>query len=208
MAAEIALFVAKPGVLNSGVSAPYRGRGVQTDPQWRAQPNGAFSAISLSEEDVNMLNYDLAPFYRSTVGFDRLLAMLDKAVGAEQNAPTYPPYNIERTGENAYRITLAVAGFSEKELSVETRENTLTVRGAKESNGKDEKREVLYRGIAARAFERRFQLADHVVATGATSENGLLHIDLIREVPEAQKPRTIPIGSDKPAETPAAKQAA
>jgi molecular chaperone IbpA len=208
MAAEIALFVAKPGLLNSGVSAPYRRRGVQTDPQWRAQPNGAFSAISLSEEDVNMLNYDLAPFYRSTVGFDRLLAMLDKAVGAEQNAPTYPPYNIERTGENAYRITLAVAGFSEKELSVETRENTLTLRGAKESNGKDEKREVLYQGIAARAFERRFQLADHVVATGATSENGLLHIDLIREVPEAQKPRTIPIGPDKPVETPAAKQAA
>ncbi|HKN27134.1 MAG TPA: Hsp20 family protein [Roseiarcus sp.] len=155
-----------------------------------------------------MLNYDLAPFYRSTVGFDRLLAMLDKAVGAEQNAPTYPPYNIERTGENAYRITLAVAGFAENELSVETRENTLTVRGAKESNGKDEKRDVLYQGIAARAFERRFQLADHVVATGATSENGLLHIDLVREVPEAQKPRTIPIGSGKTIEAPAAKQAA
>jgi len=155
-----------------------------------------------------MLNYDLAPFYRSTVGFDRLLAMLDKAVGAEQNAPTYPPYNIERTGENAYRITLAVAGFAEKELSVETRENTLTVRGAKESNGKDEKRDVLYQGIAARAFERRFQLADHVVVTGATSQNGLLHIDLVREVPEAQKPRTIPIGSSKTIDAPAAKQAA
>jgi molecular chaperone IbpA len=154
-----------------------------------------------------MLNYDLAPFYRSTVGFDRLLAMLDKAVGAEQNAPTYPPSNIERTGENAYRITLAVASFSEKELSVETRENTLTVRGAKESNGKDAKREVLYQGIAARAFERRFQLADHVVATGATSENGLLHVNLIREVPEAQKPRMIPIGSGKPIEA-LAKQAA
>ena len=109
-----------------------------------------------------MLNYDLSPFYRSTVGFDRLLSMLDKAVGAEQNAPTYPPYNIERTGENAYRITLAVAGFGEQELSVETRENTLTVRGSKEPSGKDEKRDVLYQGIAARAFERRFQLADHV----------------------------------------------
>jgi molecular chaperone IbpA len=155
-----------------------------------------------------MLNYDLAPFYRSTVGFDRLLAMLDKAIGAEQSAPTYPPYNIERTGENAYRITLAVAGFGEKELSVETRENTLTVRGAKEANGKEEKREVLYQGIAARAFERRFQLADHVVATGATSANGLLHIDLVREVPEAQKPRTIAIDSDKPVEAPAVRRAA
>ena len=145
-----------------------------------------------------MLNYDLSPFYRSTVGFDRLFAMLDKAVGADQNAPSYPPYNIERTGENTYRITLAVAGFSDKELSVETRENTLTIRGAKETS--HEKRDVLHQGIAARAFERRFQLADHVVVTGATSENGLLHIDLVREVPEAQKPRMIPIGAAKPAE--------
>jgi molecular chaperone IbpA len=148
-----------------------------------------------------MLNYDLSPFYRSTVGFDRLLSMLDKSVGAEQNAPTYPPYNIERTGENAYRITLAVAGFGDKELSVETRESTLTVRGSKEANEKDEKRDVLYQGIAARAFERRFQLADHVVVTGATSENGLLHIDLVREVPEAQKPRSISINGAKPAKT-------
>jgi len=145
-----------------------------------------------------MLNYDLSPFYRSTVGFDRLFAMLDKAVGADQNAPSYPPYNIERTGENAYRITLAVAGFSDKELSVETHENTLTVRGAKEASA--EKRDVLYQGIAARAFERRFQLADHVVVTGAKSEHGLLHVDLVREVPEAQRPRTIPIGAGKPAE--------
>ena len=146
-----------------------------------------------------MLNYDLSPFYRSTIGFDRLLSMLDKTVGTEQNVPAYPPYNIERTGENAYRITLAVAGFGEKELSVETRESTLTVRGSKETNVKDDKRDMLYQGIAARAFERRFQLADHVVVTGATSENGLLHIDLVREVPEAQKPRTIAINSGKPA---------
>jgi len=123
--------------------------------------------------------------------------MLDKAVGSEQNVPTYPPYNIERTGDNAYRITLAVAGFGENELSVETRENTLTVRGSKDAAAKDEKREMLYQGIAARAFERRFQLADHVMATGATSENGLLHIDLVREIPEAQKPRTIAINSGK-----------
>ena len=142
-----------------------------------------------------MLNYDFAPFYRSTIGFDRLLSLLDKAAGPEGAGQAYPPYNIERTGENAYRITLAVAGFAENELSVETRENTLTVRGSKETQQKteSEKREVLYQGIAARAFERRFHLADHVVAVKAASENGLLHIDLVREVPEAQKPRTISI---------------
>jgi molecular chaperone IbpA len=141
-----------------------------------------------------MSNYDLSPFYRSTVGFDRLFSILDRVAGGEQNAPTYPPYNIERTDENAYRITLAVAGFGEDELSVETRENTLTVRGSKETSSKaDGKREVLYQGIAGRSFERRFQLADHVVVTGAVSENGLLHVDLVREVPETQKPRTIAI---------------
>jgi len=142
-----------------------------------------------------MLNYDLSPFYRSTIGFDRLLSLLDKSAGVDASAPTYPPYNIERTAENAYRITLAVAGFAENELSVETRENTLTVRGSKETAQKNEadKRDVLYQGIAARAFERRFHLADHVSATGASCENGLLHIDLVRQVPEAQKPRTIAI---------------
>jgi molecular chaperone IbpA len=161
-------------------------------PQRLAQPMGALDGISLNTEDVAMSNYDLSPFYRSTVGFDRLFSMLDRVAGGDQNVPTYPPYNIERTGENAYRITLAVAGFAESELSVETRESTLTVRGSKEAQ-QDEKRDVLYQGIAARAFERRFQLADHVVVTGAASENGLLHIDLVREVPEAQKPRTIAI---------------
>ena len=113
---------------------------------------------------------------------------------ASRTPPPIPPYNIERTSENAYRITLAVAGFSDRELTVETRDSTLTVRGSKEAGAKEgAKREVLYQGIAARAFERRFQLADHVVVTGASSENGLLHIDLVREVPEAQKPRTIAI---------------
>ena len=142
-----------------------------------------------------MLNYDFAPFHRSTVGFDRLLSLLDKAAGPEGAAQTYPPYNIERTGENAYRITLAVAGFAEDELSVETRENVLTVRGSKETlqKGETDKREVLYQGIAARAFERRFHLAYHVTAVKAASENGLLHIDLVREVPEAAKPRVIAI---------------
>ena len=140
-----------------------------------------------------MLNYDFSPFYRSTIGFDRLLGLLDKTAGLEASAPSYPPYNIERTDENAYRISLAVAGFADDELSVETREGVLTVRGAKSAQEKDENRETLYQGIAARAFERRFHLADHVTATQAACENGLLHIDLVREVPEAQKPRAIPI---------------
>jgi len=158
-----------------------------------------------------MLNYDFSPFYRSTVGFDRLLTLLDKASGAD-NGQTYPPYNIERTSENRYRITLAVAGFAENELTVETREGVLTVRGGKETAPKadGEKREMLYQGIAARAFERRFHLADHVSAVKATVENGLLHVDLVREVPEAQKPRTIAIqtASPKTIEVAAAMQAA
>ena len=144
-----------------------------------------------------MLNYDLSPFYRSTVGFDRLLSMLDKAVGSEQSAPAYPPYNIERAARTLIGSRSRSPASATNELTVETRENTLTVRGSKQAGAKDEKREVLYQGIAARAFERRFQLADHVVATGATSENGLLHIDLVREIPEAQKPRTIAINSRK-----------
>ena len=147
-----------------------------------------------------MLNYDFSPFYRSTIGFDRLLTLLDKASGAE-NGQSYPPYNIERTGENHYRITLAVAGFSEAELSIETKEGALTVRGSKDAPPRTdaEKREMLYQGIAARAFERRFHLADHVSAVKASVENGLLHVDLVREVPEAQKPRTIAIQGAAPA---------
>jgi molecular chaperone IbpA len=149
-----------------------------------------------------MRNFDLSPLYRSTIGFDRLFSLLDQHAGLESAAPTYPPYNIERTGENAYRITVAVAGFADDELSIETRENTLTIRGSKDATQKGEKREVLYQGIAARAFERRFQLADHVSATGAMTQNGLLHIDLVREVPEAQKPRTIAIGKGEKAAKP------
>jgi molecular chaperone IbpA len=160
-----------------------------------------------------MRGFDLSPLYRSTIGFDRLFSLLDQHSGLDSAAPTYPPYNIERTGENAYRITIAVAGFADSELSIETRENVLTVRGSKETQkGEVEKREVLYQGIAARAFERRFQLADHVFATGATTQNGLLHVDLVREVPEAQKPRTLEINKvGKPAASvvqPIAKQAA
>jgi len=141
-----------------------------------------------------MRAYDLAPFYRSTVGFDRLFNLLDQA--ASDGSPGYPPYNIERTGENAYRISVAVSGFSQGELSIVAKENTLTIKGEKTAteNGKD-KAEVLYRGIAARAFERVFQLADFVVVKNASLENGLLHVDLVREIPEAKKPRNIPIGT-------------
>ena len=136
-----------------------------------------------------MRTFDLAPLYRSTIGFDRLFSMLD---GFEA-VPGYPPYNIERTGENDYRITVAVAGFADKELSIEAKENTLTIKGAKE--GKQEQNgDVLYQGIAARAFERVFQLADHVSVKNASLENGLLHVDLVREIPEAMKPRQIAIG--------------
>ena len=139
-----------------------------------------------------MRTFDLAPLYRSTVGFDRLFSMLD---GFEA-APGYPPYNIERTGENAYRITVAVSGFALDELSIVAKENTLTIKGEKAANenGKD-KNEVLYRGIAARAFERAFQLADFVVVKNASLEHGLLHVDLVREIPEAKKPRSIPIST-------------
>ena len=138
-----------------------------------------------------MRTFDLAPLYRSTVGFDRLFSMLD---GFEA-APGYPPYNIERTGENDYRITVAVAGFGESELMIEAKENTLTIKGEKQA--KEEKDgEVLYQGIAARAFERVFQLADYVQVKGASLENGLLHVDLVREIPEAKKPRQIAIGNE------------
>jgi molecular chaperone IbpA len=141
-----------------------------------------------------MRHFDLSPLYRSTVGFDRLFSMLDNVAGVEQT-PTYPPYNIERRGENQYRITVAVAGFGESDLTIETRENALSIRGNKETRADGEqKSEMLHQGIAARAFERRFQLADHVQVTGASLENGLLHVDLVRELPEAQKPRQIPIG--------------
>lgn len=146
-----------------------------------------------------MATFDLSPLYRSTVGFDRLFRMLDQFGGVDNGGNSYPPYNIERTGENAYRITMAVAGFGENDLSIEAKESVLTVKG--ERNEEVEKdRDVLYRGIAGRAFERRFQLADHVEVRGAKLENGLLHIDLVREIPEALKPRKIAINSGEPTE--------
>jgi molecular chaperone IbpA len=142
-----------------------------------------------------MRTFDLAPLYRSTVGFDRLFSLLDQASGFDASAPAYPPYNIERTGDNAYRISVAVAGFSEAELSVVAKESTLTIRGEKQTKDEQKKGDVLYRGIAARTFERVFQLADHVEVKGARLENGLLHVDLVREIPETLKPRRIPIGN-------------
>ncbi|MDH7799280.1 MULTISPECIES: Hsp20 family protein [unclassified Beijerinckia] len=147
-----------------------------------------------------MRHFDFSPLYRSTVGFDRLFSLLDQVNGAE-NVATYPPYNIERTGENAFRITVAVAGFSEADLSIETKENTLTIRGGREvsreasNENEADRNEVLYRGIAARSFERRFQLADHVHVQAASLANGLLHVDLVREIPESAKPRRIAIGT-------------
>ena len=138
-----------------------------------------------------MRTIDLTPLYRTSVGFDRMANMLDTLTRSE-NAGGYPPYNIEKLGETDYRITLAVAGFSEADISIETKDGELVVSGGRqEQNGAET--EYLYRGIAERAFERRFKLADHVRAIGARLENGLLHIDLVREVPEALKPRRIEI---------------
>ena len=139
-----------------------------------------------------MRTFDLTPFYRSTVGFDRLFNLLDQA-GNVDAAPGYPPYNIERTGDNAYRISVAVAGFGDNDLNIEVKENTLTIRGEKQQKTEEKSAETLYQGIAARAFERVFQLADFVQVKGANLENGLLHVDLVREIPEAKKARSIPI---------------
>lgn len=139
-----------------------------------------------------MRHVDFSPLYRSTVGFDRLFTMLD-SLGQPDNGQTYPPYNIERTGEDAYRISMAVAGFSEDEISIEAHRNVLTVKGERSEEKNSEGAELLYRGIASRSFERRFQLADHVEVVGATLKNGLLHIDLKRNIPEEMKPRKIAI---------------
>jgi len=140
-----------------------------------------------------MQSIDFTPLYRSTVGFDRLFNLLDSVAGFDESVPAYPPYNIERLGENEYRITMAVAGFGQDEINVEVKEQGLTVTGAKQAEEKE--RQFLHRGIAARSFERRFQLADHVEVKGADLKDGLLHVDLVRNVPERLKPRTIAIGN-------------
>jgi molecular chaperone IbpA len=136
---------------------------------------------------------DLSPLYRSTIGFDRLASMLDSMSGLDSETNGFPPYNIERLAETEYRITMAVAGFAEDELKIDVKETALSVRGEKKPDPTE--RQFLHRGIAARSFERRFQLADYVEVKGANVVNGLLHIDLVRNVPERMKPRTIAIGS-------------
>ncbi|MEM8790058.1 MAG: Hsp20 family protein [Pseudomonadota bacterium] len=140
-----------------------------------------------------MRTLDLTPLYRSSVGFDRLANMLDQVMSHDVSAPSYPPYNIEKTGENAYRISIAVAGFAEEDLNIEVKEGALTVSANKRETAEGPEPKYLHRGIAERGFERRFQLAEHVQVAGANLDLGLLHIDLVREVPEALKPRTIAI---------------
>jgi molecular chaperone IbpA len=140
-----------------------------------------------------MRNFDLAPLYRATVGFDQVADLLDRVMSSDVGQPTYPPYNIEKTADDAYRISVAVAGFSADDLGVEVKDGSLVVSARKSEE--DEGRTYLHRGIATRAFERRFQLADHVRVIGATHADGMLHIDLRREVPEALKPRRIAIAS-------------
>ncbi len=139
-----------------------------------------------------MTTFDFSPLFRTAIGFDRLANQLNSAVSNDSGG--YPPYNIEAREENAYRITMAVAGFSESDLNIVSEQNTLTVSG-KQGDGDSKQRDYLYRGIANRAFERRFQLAEHVSVQGARLENGLLHIDLVREIPEAMKPKQISIDS-------------
>src|SRR6202048_2568193 len=141
-----------------------------------------------------MRSFDFAPLYRSTVGFDRMVSMLDQLDGVE-GLSNYPPYNIARASENAYRILVAVAGFTDADLSIETKENRLTIRGEKQNNDEEKTGDVLYQGIAARACELMLELDDYVKVRGASLENGLLHVDLAREIPEAMKSRSIPIAS-------------
>ena len=142
-----------------------------------------------------MRTFDMTPLFCNSVGFERMARLLDGATA--DHAPTYPPYNIEKVDEESYRITMAVAGFAEADLDVQVKDNQLTVSGNVESKDEDAKeKQYLHRGIAARAFERRFNLADHIMVSGANLVNGLLHIDLLREVPEAMKPRTIAINNN------------
>jgi molecular chaperone IbpA len=137
-----------------------------------------------------MRSFDYSPLFRSSIGFDRVTRLLDAATRHEDGSFSYPPYNIESTGENTYRISMAVAGFGEDDLAITQQENSLVISGKGKS---DEGRTYLYRGIAGRNFERRFELADHVKVAGASLVNGLLHVDLAREIPEAMKPRTIKV---------------
>jgi molecular chaperone IbpA len=145
-------------------------------------------------EDMVMDRFDFSPLFRSSIGFDRLARLVDSATRVEGAAPTYPPYNIEATGEDAYRLTMAVAGFSREEIDITVQENSLVISGKAQKEDDEVNGRYLHRGIARRAFERRFSLADHIKVNGASMDNGLLHVDLVREVPEEAKPRQIKIG--------------
>jgi molecular chaperone IbpA len=147
-------------------------------------------------ENVVMDRFDFSPLFRSTIGFDRLTRLVDAASRVDNAALAYPPYNIEKTGEDAYRLTMAVAGFAPDEVDVTVHEGTLLVAG--KATKEAEEGRYLHRGIARRAFERRFSLADHIKVTGASLDNGMLHVDLVREVPEAAKPRKIEIAGAQP----------
>jgi len=151
-------------------------------------------------EDMDMRSYDFSPLFRSTVGFDRLARLMDTATRFDESAPSYPPYNIEKMGEDEYRITMAVAGFGEDEIEITAQDNTLVIAG--KPRKAEEERKFLYRGIAGRAFERRFELAEFITVKGASLENGLLHVELVREVPEARKPRTINVETKAPKAAP------
>jgi molecular chaperone IbpA len=143
-----------------------------------------------------MDRFDFSPLFRSTIGFDRLTRLVDAASRGDSASVTYPPYNIEKTGEDAYRLTMAVAGFASDELDITVQENSLVVTG--KAKKEEEEGRYLHRGIARRAFERRFSLAEHIKVTGASLKNGMLHVDLVREVPEAAKPRKIEITRHMP----------
>lgn len=148
-----------------------------------------------------MRNFDLAPLYRATVGFDQIADLMDRVLTQEVSQPSYPPYNIEKTSDDAWRISLAVAGFSTEDIAIEQRENALVITARRADSDEEKAKTYLHRGIATRAFERRFTLAEHVRVTGASHENGMLHIDLKREVPEALKPRRIEIAGPNTVET-------
>ena len=149
----------------------------------------------LMQEDMDMRTFDVSPLMRATVGFDRMMNLLDAQTRLDQG-DGYPPYNIEKLGEDNYRITMAVAGFGEADLDVTVKENSLTIKG-KKAEGEPDKVKYLYRGIATRSFERRFELADHIKVTGGRLDNGVLSLELVREVPEAMKPRTIKIAGSR-----------
>jgi molecular chaperone IbpA len=144
-----------------------------------------------------MDGFDFSPLFRSTIGFDRLTRLMDAANQVDNGSLSYPPYNIETTGENAYRLTMAVAGFAADDLDVTAKEGALLITGKARKD--EDQVQYLHRGIARRAFERRFQLADHIHVAGASLDNGLLHVDLVRQVPEALKPRKIAISAGEPA---------